>query len=73
VGLLKDHRAAGSALAGQLLDEGEIGAIFWVVEPVSAVMPVVAVKDSATGPTAPALSERVPSVTRSVEPVQPGI
>ena len=32
--LLEAHRAAGSALAGRLLDEADLAARFWLVEPV---------------------------------------
>ena len=34
VGLLQDHRDAGSAPATRLLDAGDIGDVFWVVEPI---------------------------------------
>jgi glutamate synthase domain-containing protein 3 len=33
VGLLQDHRDAGSETATRLLDQGDIGDAFWVVEP----------------------------------------
>jgi glutamate synthase domain-containing protein 3 len=35
--LLDAHRGAGSALAGRLLDEADLAARFWLVEPVPAV------------------------------------
>ena len=38
--LLEAHRGAGSALAGRLLDEADLAARFWLVEPV--VVPVAA-------------------------------
>ena len=31
--LLEAHRAAGSALAGRLLDEADLASRFWLVEP----------------------------------------
>ena len=42
--LLEAHRAAGSALAGRLLDEADLAARFWLVEPV----PVAPAADVAT-------------------------
>ena len=33
--LLDAHRAAGSALAGRLLDEADLAARFWLVEPIA--------------------------------------
>jgi hypothetical protein len=32
--LLEAHRSAGSTLAGRLLDEVDVGASFWLIEPV---------------------------------------
>jgi hypothetical protein len=40
VGLLQDHRDAGSEAAARLLDAGDIGDGFWVVEPVVAATAV---------------------------------
>jgi glutamate synthase domain-containing protein 2/glutamate synthase domain-containing protein 1/glutamate synthase domain-containing protein 3 len=42
VGLLQDHRDAGSAAAGRILDVGDIADVFWVVEPVIASTAAVA-------------------------------
>ena len=41
VGLLQDHRDAGSALATRLLDAGDLGDVFWLVEPIAVPAPVV--------------------------------
>ena len=37
--LLDAHRAAGSTLAGRLLDEADLAARFWLVEPIAVVIP----------------------------------
>jgi glutamate synthase domain-containing protein 3 len=41
--LLEAHRSAGSELAGRLLDEADLAARFWLVEPNVVVTPVAAV------------------------------
>jgi glutamate synthase domain-containing protein 2/glutamate synthase domain-containing protein 1/glutamate synthase domain-containing protein 3 len=38
--LLDAHRAAGSTLAGRLLDEADLAARFWLVEPIAVAPPV---------------------------------
>ena len=59
--LLEAHRGAGSALAGRLLDEADLAAQFWLVEPI-AVEPAVA-------------ATQEPASTRAVaaEPTQTGV
>ena len=52
VGLLQDHRDAGSALATRLLDAGDVGDVFWLVEPVAVVAPVVDAVPAAAVPAA---------------------
>ena len=37
--LLEAHRAAGSVLAGRLLDEADLAARFWLVEPIAVEAP----------------------------------
>jgi glutamate synthase domain-containing protein 3 len=46
--LLDAHRSAGSELAGRLLDEADLAARFWLVEPI-AVAPAVAEPASTAG------------------------
>jgi hypothetical protein len=58
--LLEAHRAHGSALAGRLLDEADLAARFWLVEPVPVAMPV-----SATADPEPAASVVVPEPSQS--------
>ena len=41
VGLLQDHRDAGSELATRLLDAGDVGDVFWLVEPIPIPTPAV--------------------------------
>jgi len=54
IGLLQAHRSAGSELAGRLLDEADLAARFWLVEPIVVVAPVVATPEPAsTRPVAP--------------------
>ncbi len=36
--LLEHHRAAGSVLAGRLLDEADLAARFWLVEPIAPIV-----------------------------------
>jgi glutamate synthase domain-containing protein 3 len=61
--LLEAHRAAGSTLAGRLLDEADLTARFWLVEPnVVAAPATVAVNPESVAPT-----------IVSPEPSQPGV
>ena len=42
IGLVEDHRDAGSALAGRLLATDALGSAIWLVEPVAPTAPVLA-------------------------------
>ncbi len=66
--LLESHRGAGSALAGRLLDEADLAARFWLVEPIA---PVVAA-DAATD-AAPSQPDRNPIAPGSLPTPEPGI
>ena len=57
--LLETHRSAGSGLAGRLLDEADLAARFWLVEPVAAVPVAEAQPDR--NPTVP-VSASTPDV-----------
>ena len=61
IGLLQAHRSAGSELAGRLLDEADLAARFWLVEPNVVVAPVVAT------------SEPEPTRAVAAEPTQSGV
>ena len=63
--LLEAHRAAGSALAGRLLDEADLAARFWLVEPV----PVAPSADVAAAQ--PDRNPIVPVPAPMPEPVSP--
>ena len=62
--LLDAHRTAGSALAGRLLDEADLAARFWLVEPID-VAPVAPVA-SVTAERAASQPDRNPNVPVSV-------
>jgi glutamate synthase domain-containing protein 3 len=59
VELLQDHRDAGSEAAARLLDAGDIGDVFWVVEPIAPAAattaePLAAASDASVPSLAPA-------------------
>ncbi|HEY4190691.1 MAG TPA: hypothetical protein VGM28_09735, partial [Candidatus Limnocylindrales bacterium] len=60
--LLEAHRGAGSALAGRLLDEADLAARFWLVEPIPVEAPVTVPAGPATIETtvAPPETSRTP-------------
>jgi glutamate synthase domain-containing protein 2/glutamate synthase domain-containing protein 3 len=62
--LLESHRGAGSTLAGRLLDEADLAAQFWLVEPIA----VVVVADVATSQP-----DRNPIAPGSMPTPEPGI
>ncbi len=62
--LLDAHRTAGSALAGRLLDEADLAARFWLVEPIDA--PPVAPVASVTADRGASQPDRNPNVPVSV-------
>jgi glutamate synthase (NADPH/NADH) large chain len=61
--LLEAHRAAGSTLAGRLLDEADLAARFWLIEPVPVAAPAT---------VAPNPESVVPTIV-TPEPSQPGV
>ncbi len=70
VGLLEDHRSAGSALAARLLEDGDLGTAFWVVEPVVATVPAVAVTPE---PVAVDVQAAPGTSTIAAQPVTPAV
>ena len=72
VGLLEDHRSAGSALAARLLDEGELGTAFWVVEPVAVTVSALAeVPEAVAADAQPATPASAPIAASPVTPAHP--
>ena len=82
--LLEAHRTAGSALAGRLLDEADLAARFWLVEPIdvapSAPVASVTAEPGASQPdrnpivpvSVPTPDAVVPSLERTWGSVTPG-
>ena len=75
--LLDAHRGAGSALAGRLLDEADLAARFWLVEPVPAVPPAdVAATQPDRNPAVPVSTPTtelpMPTLERTWGTVTPG-
>ncbi len=69
--LLEAHRQAGSALAGRLLDDADLPAEMWVVEPVA--VPVAIPVVPAVGRAAPVVPGAVPIESAPGEVSAPGI
>ena len=69
--LLEAHRQAGSALAGRLLDDADLPAEMWVVEPVP--VPVAIPVAPAAGRAAPVVSGAVPIESAPGEVSAPGM
>jgi glutamate synthase (ferredoxin) len=68
-GLLEAHRAAGSALAGRLLEEADLAAQVWLVEPLVATVATEAVPVDGPAPQ----PDRNPIVPGSVPTPEAGI
>ena len=83
VRLLEDHRAAGSQLADRLLQEADLGASFWLVEPIGQpgaveavdLVPVMASqpdRNAAVPISMPTPQAGLPTMDRSWGRVTPG-
>ena len=69
--LLEAHRQAGSALAGRLLDDADLPAEVWVVEPVA--VPIAIPVAPAAGRAAPVIPGAVPIESAPGEVSAPGL
>jgi glutamate synthase domain-containing protein 3 len=66
--LLDEQRAAGSALAARLLDEADLAARFWLVEPIAVVAPAdVTAPQPDRNPVVPVSAPTSGSVVSTVE------